>query len=477
VNATLIIGGESQPAAGGDSFPVRAPVDDAPVGVAALGGAGDIDRAVAAARAAQPGWWAAPPARRERVLLDLARALEQPDARALVDLVIDESGSTIGKARAELAYSVELLRAAAGEARRLYGDTVPHDRPGRLSIVVREPVGAVGVISPFNAPLALLVKMVAFPLAAGNAVVIKPSEETPLTAHRLVELAGAVGMPPGVCNLVTGRGDCGAALARHPGVDGLVFTGSTEVGRSVARAAADRTRRVQLELGGKNPIVVFDDVDPERAAEVVCAGAFAHAGQICMANSRLVVTRGIADRLTDAIVRRCEALPLGDLRDPATAYGPLIHDRALGKVERHVGDAVAGGGELVTGGERFGRRGYRPTVVREPARDSQLWRDETFGPVLAIAVVDGEAEAIAAANDTDYGLSAAVLTRDGARALRVARAIRAGSVHVGMHAFQSTAMAPIGGFAGSGVGRSGGRYSTDEVTECKWISVELEEAP
>lgn len=477
MSATLFIGGEAQSAESGRSFEVRAPADDAIVGLASLGDAADVERAVVAARAAQPGWWLAPASVRERVLLELANAIEHHGEARLLDVLIDESGSTITKARAEIAYAAEMLRAAAGEARRLYGETFPHDQCGRLSMVVREPVGAVGIISPFNAPLALLVKMAAFPLAAGNAVVIKPSEETPLTARALVELAAEAGVPPGVCNLVTGLGDAGAALAAHGGIDGLVFTGSTAIGRRVAHAAADRVCRVQLELGGKNPIVVFDDVDPERAAEVVCAGAFAHGGQICMANSRLVVTRGVADALVAAIVRRAETLLLGDLRDPNTAYGPLINDAAVAKVEAHVGDALLGGGELVTGGERSGRRGYLPTVVREPARDSALWRDETFGPVLAVAIVDDEAAAIAAANDTEYGLSAAVLSTDGARALRVARRIRAGSVHIGMHAFQTNTMAPIGGFGSSGVGRSGGHYSTLESTEAKWISIDTGESP
>lgn len=474
---SLVIGGEVQGTAHGDTFEVRAPVDDRSLGECDHADASDVDRAVAAARAAQPGWWAAPAGARERLLLQLADALERDGAARFVDVIIDESGSTIRKARAEVAYSVELLRAAAGEARRLYGETFPNDAADRLSLVVREPLGTVGIISPFNAPLALLVKMLAFPLAAGNTAVIKPSEETPLTAVALVRLFAEVGAPPGVCNLVTGLADTGAALAGHRDVHGLVFTGSTAVGRAVGHAAADRICRVQLELGGNNPIVVFDDVDPARAAEVICAGAFAHAGQICMANSRLIVSRGIADALLEQLVAQARRLHLGDLRDETTAYGPLINDVAVAKVDAHVRDAIAGGGELLTGGAIRGVRSYAPTVVLEPRPDSLLWSSETFGPVLAVTVVDDEATAIAAANDSTYGLSAAVLSRDGARALRVARALRAGSVHIGMHAFQSNTMAPIGGFGSSGVGRSGGRYSTLELTEPKWISVELGVSP
>ncbi len=471
---TLIIGGERQATCHGDTFAVCAPVDGRHLGVADHGDATDVDRAVVAANAAQPGWWATAPAQRERLLLTLADVIDREGDARFVDLIIDESGSTIAKARAEVRYAADLFRAAAGETRRIYGETFPNDAAGRVSMVVREPVGTVGVISPFNAPLVLLVKMLAFPLAAGNSVVVKPSEETPLTAHALVSLFAEVGAPPGLCNLVTGMADTGAALASHRDVHGLVFTGSTAVGRAVGHAAAERTCRVQLELGGNNPIVVFDDVDPARAAEVVCAGAFAHAGQICMANSRLVVTRAAADAVVDELRRQAAALHLGDLRDDATAYGPLINDAALAKVEAHVRDAVSGGGTLLTGGERFGVRGYRPTVVLEPGRDSLLWCSETFGPVIAVTIVDDEQQAIAAANDSSYGLSAAVLTTDGARAMRVARAIRAGSVHIGMHAFQTNSMAPIGGFGSSGIGRSGGHYSTLELTETKWISMELQ---
>jgi acyl-CoA reductase-like NAD-dependent aldehyde dehydrogenase len=469
----LFLEGAFVPASGGATFPVFAPDTGAVYGHAARGTAEDADRAVRSAFAAKTAWARRAPGDRERFLLAAADVLERQSER-FVDLVIDESGSTITKARYEVVYAAALLRAAAGESRRLYGDTFPNDREGRLSFVLREPLGVVAALSPFNAPLALFVKMVAFPLAAGNTVVAKPSEETPLVALELARVFQQVGLPAGVFHVVTGFGsEEGEALVGHPGVAGIAFTGSTATGVIIGAVAAKSMKRTQLELGGKNALLVLEDFDPEAAADIAIPGAFTHAGQICMASSRILVHRSKVAAFTEAFAARAARLSLGDLRDEKTFYGPVIHGRALTKVATQVEAAAARGARIVTGGAIERGLTYRPTVLLEPPRGADVWRDETFGPVASVVAFDTFDEALHLANDTPYGLSAAVLTHDVRLGFRAAQGLRAGSVHIGMHSFQSNALAPIGGYGMSGVGRSGGKYSTEAFTDVKWVSLEL----
>jgi acyl-CoA reductase-like NAD-dependent aldehyde dehydrogenase len=473
----LFIDGEERPAAGGATFPVTAPETGALVGHAARGGPEDANAAALAAARAFAGWAGMAPEGRERALLRTADVLERK-LSALSELIVDESGSTLAKARHEVTYAGNLLRAAAGEARRLYGETFPNDNPHRLSMVLREPLGVVAVISPFNSPLALHTKMVAFPLAAGNTIVTKPSEETPLVAVELGKALAEGGVPAGVVNVLTGYGvECGDALIRHPKVAGIAFTGSTATGSRIGGVATSLFKRVQLELGGKNPLIVLGDVDIDEAAAIAAHGAFYHAGQICMASARVLVERRVARSFAEALAKKADSLYLGDLRDPRTAYGPLIHEGSLRKVRAHVDEAVSAGAELLAGGQVARGLVYRPTVLWEPPRTTAVWREETFGPVVSVTAVEDLEEAIAVANESDYGLSAAILTRDVRRAFTAARRLRTGSVHIGMHSFQSNALAPIGGVGASGIGRSGGKYSVEEFTELKWVSLELGDPP
>lgn len=469
----LWIDGAETSAYGGETFPVLAPAEGRLLGYAARAQAEDVERAAQSAVRAAREWGSWPVGERERVLLKAADLL---DSRApdLLNLLIDESGSTITKARFELRYGVQLLRAAAGEVRRLYGDTFPNDKPHRLSLVLREPLGVVAAISPFNAPLALLAKMVVFPLAAGNAVISKPSEETPLIALEFARILHEAGLPLGTLNMLTGYGaECGSPLVGHPLVNGIAFTGSTKTGQHIGQIAMLSMKRLQLELGGKNPLLVLKDVDPHQAAQAAVMGAFTHGGQICMSSSRIIVERAISERFIAALVDATRALPLGDLRDERTAYGPLINQAALDKVQRHMQAAVEKGVQVLTGGAVAHGLTYQPTLLLEPPRDHLIWREETFGPVASLVVVDDLDEAIDAANESDYGLSAGILTNDMQRGLSAARRIRCGGVHLGLHSFQSDALAPVGGYKLSGIGRSGGQYSTEHFTELKWISVEL----
>ena len=473
----LFIDGAERDAQAGATFAVLNPDNATTIAHAARAQAADVDAAVRSAARAFPAWANLAPTERERVLLRAAYLIEAQRERFL-ELLIDESGSTITKAGYEINFAPQMLRAAAGEARRLYGETMPHDRATRLSFVIREPVGVVAALVPFNAPLILLIKMTAFPLAAGNTLVVKPSEETPLCAIEFAQLLIEAGLPAGAFNVVTGYGDeCGAPLAEHPLLNGIALTGSTATGKRVGAIGMQRMLAMQLELGGKNPLIVLGDVDPTAAARAVCEGAFTHAGQICMSSSRVYVERSIADEFKAALIQQAEALHLGELRDARTAYGPVINERALQKVQTHVADAIAHGATLLTGGAIVRGLVYQPTVLLEPPDDCALSCEETFGPVVSVHIVNDLDEAIARANASDYGLSGAILTHNIQKGFRAARQLRCGSVHVGMHSFQSNALAPIGGYGLSGIGRSGGKYSVEAFTELKWISVEVGTLP
>lgn len=470
----LYINGQQRPAINGDWFDVLSPLDEQPLARVASASEKDVAEAVAVAAKGLVLWSALPPKDREAVLLKAAQIMEAEGEARYLELLIRESGSSITKARFEISYTVDLLRTAAGEVRRLYGDTFPNDRPDRMSMVFREPLGVVAVVSPYNAPLALLCKMAAFPLAAGNSVVIKPSEETPIIALAFAKLLVEAGLPAEAVSVLPGFGlQCGAPLVNHPGIDGIALTGSTQTGKMIGAAAMQRMVPAQLELGGKSALLVLRDVDPERAAAIAVAGMFNHGGQICMANSRIIVEAPIYDAFCAAIKREAEALEIGNVFDNQCAYGPLINRRAVEKIQAHQTDALARGATLLCGGKIREGLVYEPTLLLSPPLDASIWREESFGPLASIVSAADLDEAIELANDSDYGLSAGVLTLNMQWGFTAARRINAGAVHIGMHSFQSNALAPVGGSGYSGVGRSGGKFSTEEFTELKWISVEL----
>ncbi|WP_163930138.1 aldehyde dehydrogenase [Paraferrimonas sp. SM1919] len=470
----LMIGGNKVAAQSGETFAVFNPDTQQVFAHVARAGVNDVEQAVASAQKGFKQWSALAPKEREQVLLKAAELIEAQGMERLLDILIDESGSAITKATFEINYTVDLLRTAAGEVRRLYGETFPNDNPNRMSMVMRNPIGVVAVVSPYNAPLSLLTKMAAFPLAAGNAIVIKPSEETPIIALELADILWQAGIPKDAVNVVCGFGeDCGAPLTNHKDVDCIALTGSSQTGIAVGQAAIKRMVRAQLELGGKSAALVLKDMDPVKAAQIVAQGIFTHAGQICMANSRVVVAKEIFEQFCRALKAAAESLIIGELRSPACIYGPLINQKAVDKVDTLVRQAVSEGASLLTGGKVKRGLVYEPTVLVNPSRESGAWREELFGPVACVVSCDDIDQGIELANDSDYGLSASVLTKNIAWAMRAAKEIDAGAVHVGMHSFQSNALAPIGGSKLSGIGRSGGAYSTEEFTELKWISIEL----
>ena len=476
----LLIGGQDVKPQTGLYFDVLAPETEQLYARAAQASQPDVELAVKTARQGFKTWSALAPKQREAALLKAADIVATEGKTRLLDILIDESGSAITKATFEINYTVDLLRTAAGEARRLYGETFPNDNPERLSMVFRHPVGVVAVVSPYNAPLSLLTKMAAFPLAAGNSVVIKPSEQTPTIAIELAKILLQAGVPADAVNVVTGFGaECGAPLVEHQDVNCIALTGSTQTGIHIGATAMKRMVRAQLELGGKSAALVLDDVDPVKAAAIVAQGIFTHGGQICMANSRVIVAKAIYTDFISALKTAAEQLQIGDLRDPKTVYGPLINRAAVNKISQHIAEAVAAGAELLTGGKALPYPNgepslvFQPTVLLNSPLHCSAWRDESFGPLTNVVIADDLDHAIELANDSQFGLSASVLTKNIYAAMRAAKEIDAGSVHIGMHSFQSNALAPIGGSKLSGLGRSGGAYSTEEFTELKWVSVEL----
>jgi acyl-CoA reductase-like NAD-dependent aldehyde dehydrogenase len=334
----------------------------------------------------------------------------------------------------------------------------------------------VACFAPFNVPYILGSRSFTLPIAYGNTAVLKPSEDAPLTGGLLLaEIFEEAGLPPGVLNVVTSTREAaeeiGDEMIANPSVRRISFTGSTEVGRVIAEKAGRHLKRAVLELGGKDPLIILGDADVDYAIDAAAWGAFLHQGEICMSTERIIVEKSIAKEFTEKLKERAESLPMGDPTDPATAIGPLINQRAVDKVHNQVEEAVAAGANLVTGGQHDNLV-YHPTVVTDVKPDMQLFREQTFGPVAPIVVVDDAEEALAVANDSDYGLSSGILTNDFNRALDMAMRLETGMVHIGDQTVNDEPQAPFGGMKASGYGRFGGQAALDEFTELRWINVQ-----
>ncbi|MBM5810782.1 MAG: NAD-dependent succinate-semialdehyde dehydrogenase [Gammaproteobacteria bacterium] len=459
-------------ASGGATQAVTNPATGAVLGTVPMLDAAATTAAVAAAHAAFPGW-AARTAGARAQLLRRWYELIVAHADDLATLMTAEQGKPLAEARGEVLYAASFVEWFAEEARRIYGDVIPPHQADQRILVLRQPVGVVAAITPWNFPAAMITRKVAPALAAGCTVVCKPAAQTPFSALALAELGARAGLPPGVFNVVTGKaGVIGGVLTGEPRVRKLSFTGSTEVGKRLMVACTTTLKKLSLELGGNAPFIVFDDAGVEAAVAGAITSKYRNTGQTCVCANRLLVQSGIHDAFVAKLVAAVRALRVGDGLTGATDQGPLIDAAALTKVEEHVADALGKGAVLATGGRRHALGGtfYEPTVLTGVTPAMLVAREETFGPVAPIFRFDTEADAIALANDTEFGLASYLYTRDLARAWRVSEALEYGIVGLNTGLI-STAVAPFGGIKESGVGREGSKYGILDFTEMKYVCV------
>jgi len=471
----MFVDGKWVDASGGGTFEDLNPYTGEVYANVAAGGAEDMRRAVDAAQAAFPEWAATPPGAKRQIFLKAADVMESRQDE-LVRAMMEEVGGTIGISMFQMGFVPGLYRMAASAAYDVKGEIIPADHANSFFMAMRQPAGVVACFAPFNVPYILGSRSFTLPIAYGNTAVLKPSENAPVTGGLLLaEIFEEAGLPPGVLNVVTTTRDAAEAagdeLISHPAVRRISFTGSTEVGRIIAEKAGRHLKRAVLELGGKDPLIVLGDADIDYAVEAAAWGAFLHQGEICMSTERIIVDKGVAEEFTGKLRDRAEALPMGDPTDPAVAIGPLIDTTALEKVHAHVQEAIASGGTLVTGG-KFDNLVYHPTVVTDVTPEMRLFKEQTFGPVAPIVVVEDEEQALSVANNSTYGLSAGILTNDFTRALDMAMRLETGIVHIGDQTVNDEPQAPFGGVKGSGYGRFGGQAALDEFTELRWINVQ-----
>jgi succinate-semialdehyde dehydrogenase/glutarate-semialdehyde dehydrogenase len=464
------IAGEWVDARDGRTIPVTNPADGSTLGAVPSVGVEEVRRAVEAADAALPAWRAETAKARSAILrrwFDLCLA-HQDDLATILTL---EQGKPLAEAKGEIAYGSGFIEWFSEEARRVYGDLIPPNAPGRRIVVTKEPIGVAATITPWNFPNAMIARKVGAALAAGCTVVTKPATSTPYSALALAELADRAGLPTGTFNVITGSASViGGELTANPIVRKVSFTGSTEVGRMLLRQCADTIKKVSLELGGNAPFIVFDDADLDRAVTGVMASKFRNAGQTCVCANRIFVQAGVYDafaaKLRDTVAR----LVIGNGMDAGVTIGPLIDAHAIAKVEEHIDDALAHGASVYVGGKRHALGGtfFEPTILTNVPAGTKLMHEETFGPVAPLIRFTSEDEVIRMANDTEFGLASYFYTRDLGRAWRVGEALEYGIVGVN-EGIISTEVAPFGGVKQSGIGREGSKYGIEEYLEVKYL--------
>jgi acyl-CoA reductase-like NAD-dependent aldehyde dehydrogenase len=473
MDIALLIDGEDRAAADGSSFERRDPFTGKTATRAPAGGLADVEAAVGAAAAAFPAWSKTGPGERRTLLMKAADSLASKVAD-FTRLMIEETGATAPWAGFNVMLAANMLREAAAMTTQISGEVIPSDKPGSLALGIRQAAGVCVGIAPWNAPVILGTRAVAMPLACGNTVVLKASEMCPGT-HRLIGQAIAeAGLPKGVINVITNDPKDAAkvveALVAHPEVKRINFTGSTRVGRIIAELAGRHLKPVLLELGGKAPLVVLDDADIASAVNAAVFGAFMNQGQICMSTERIIVDESIADQFVEKLAARAASLPAGDPRGHVV-LGSLISAQSAEKMEELIADATRKGAKLVAGGKRTGTV-VEATVLDHVTPGMRIYSEESFGPVKPVIRVRGEDEAVKIANDTEYGLSAAVFSKDVKRALGVAARIESGICHINGPTVADEAQMPFGGVKGSGYGRFGGKAAIAEFTDLRWVTIE-----